>query len=146
MTVPHDEIRITIIPDEYHIRFAGKTADGRQVMVRPDLDFDPKEERTTDYIVVYWWDSAGQFMDAQITTIGVRGEYDNDEAVKIYRKIEGSIEGFVPSTIEVEPFSVRHQGIEFGFIPRTEDGLTAVDLMPGNCLCFFEPFDGEYDT
>ncbi len=146
MTVRHDEIIITIIPDEYHIRFAGRTADGRQVMLTPDLDYDPKGGRTTDYIVVYYWDSAGKFMNAEITTVGVRGDYDNDAAVETYRKIEGSIEGFVSDTIEVRPCSVRHEGIEFGFIPRTTDGLTAVDLMPGNCLCFFEPFDGEYDT
>ncbi len=146
MAVPHDEILITIIPDAYRIRFAGKTADGRQVMVTPDLSFDPKTETTTDYVVVYRWDPAGNFLDAQITTLGVRGQYDQRQADEIHREIEGSVRGFVSETLRVKPCRVRHGGVEFGFIPRTEDGLTTVELMPGNCLCFLEPFDGGYDT
>jgi len=41
---------------------------------------------------------------------------------------------------------MQHDGIEFGFIPRTDDDMTVVEVMPGNCICFTEPFDGEYDT
>ena len=146
MTISHEEIMITVIPDEYHIRFAGKKSDGSQVFVTADLKYDAAAGKTTDFIVVYNWDHQGNFIDAQVTKIGTRGEYDNAEAAKIHDQIEASIKDFVLDTIKVKPCRFMYEGIEFGFIPRTDDEFTVVELMPGNCLCFLEPFDGEYDT
>ena len=52
--------------------------------------------------------------------------------------------------IEVKPFSVSHNGTEIGLIPREpedEEDIWAVELLPGNYMAFFEPWDsGEYDT
>ncbi len=146
MRVSHDQIRITITPDDYHIRCAGRTRDGRQVFVTADLEYDAAASRTTDFIVVYTWDRAGDFMDAQVTTLGVRGEYDPSEAARLHERIQNGIEGLTLDTIRVKPCRIVHDGIEFGLIPRTDDGFTVVELMPGNTLCFLEPFDGEYDT
>ena len=146
MSIPHNEILVTIIPDEYHIHFAGKKSDGKQVFVTSDLKYDSAARKTTDFVVVYNWDSEGNFIDASVTTLGVRGEYDNEEAAKIHNQIFNSIEDFTLDTIQVKPCMFEYEGIEFGFIPRTDDGYTVVEVMPGNCLCFLEPFDGEYDT
>lgn len=68
------------------------------------------------------------------------------EAAKKHDEIENSILGFAKVEIHVRPCKVNFDGHEFGFIPRTDDGFTVVEMMPGNCLCFLEPFDGEYDT
>lgn len=146
MTTSHDEIIITIIPDDYHIHFAGKITDGKQVFVTSDLNYDANVCKTTDYIVVYIWDNEGTFIDAQVTKLGVRGVYKDDEAAKIYEKIVNSINDFTQHEIKVKPCRFEYDGIVFGFIPRTDEEFTCVEVMPGNCLCFTEPFNGEYDT
>ena len=146
MSIPHENILVTLIPDDYHIRFAGNDGDGRQIFVTPDLNYDSKQKQTTDYLVVYRWESDGDFIGADVTKIGVRGQYENESAAKAHREIEQSISGFTPGTIRVRPCQFFHDGVEFGFIPRTDDDFTVVEVMPGNCLCFLEPFDGEYDT
>jgi hypothetical protein len=52
--------------------------------------------------------------------------------------------------IEVKPFSITKDGVNFGLIlrePEDEEGVWAVILLPGNYMAFFEPWDsGEYDT
>jgi hypothetical protein len=52
--------------------------------------------------------------------------------------------------IEVAPFSIDRFGIKFGLIlrePEDEDDVWAVELLPGNYMAFFEPWDsGDYDT
>ena len=52
--------------------------------------------------------------------------------------------------IEVAPFSVEKFGTSFGLIPREpedEDDEWAVELLPGNFMAFFEPWDsGNYDA
>lgn len=52
--------------------------------------------------------------------------------------------------IRVSPFSIRLFDLDFGLIPRppeSDDDEWAVELMPGNSMCFFAPWDsGEYDT
>jgi hypothetical protein len=52
--------------------------------------------------------------------------------------------------IEIAPFKVERFGREFGLIPRPpeEEGESWwVELLPGNCMAFHEPWDsGEYDT
>ena len=98
MSIPHQEILITIIPDEYHIPFAGKKPDGKQVFVTSDLKFDPPAGKTTDFIVVYNWDSEGNFIDADVTNLGIRGEYDNEEATRIHKQILNNIEDFTLRT------------------------------------------------
>jgi hypothetical protein len=52
--------------------------------------------------------------------------------------------------IEVKPFAVERLGRRFGLIPREpeeDDDPWAVEMMPGNYMAFFEPWDsGDYDT
>jgi len=146
MSVPHENIVITIIPDDYHIQFAGTSSDGKQVFATTELKYDANARKTTDFVVMYSWDSDGNFIDGQVTTLGIRGEYDNAIAAEIQRNLEQSVAGFTPETIRVKPCRFRHDNIDFGFIPRTDNDFTVVEMMPGNCICFLEPFDGKYDT
>lgn len=146
MSVPHESIMLTIIPDDYHISFAGKTDDGHQVFVTADFVFDHDKRVTTDYICTYWWNHKGDFQRADIHRVGVRGQYSMEGAAKAQDVIQNAIQGFAMDEIHVKPFKVKNDGHEFGFIPSTVDGFTVVEMMPGNCICFTEPFDGEYDT
>jgi len=79
--------------------FAGKTSDGKQVFVTSDLKYDVEAGKTIDFVVVYNWDSHGNFIDARVTKIGIRGDYENEEAVKVHDEIEKSIDDFRLDTI-----------------------------------------------
>lgn len=52
--------------------------------------------------------------------------------------------------IEVKPFAIEMAGIIFGLVPREpedEGDVWAVELLSGNYMAFFAPWDsGEYDT
>lgn len=143
--IPHDEIILTIIPDDFHIRFVGFLPDGTQVMVTPEILPQPGEP-TIDFINTYYWSVDGDFIKGEVYRVGKRGEYTDIEAKNAYLTITAKLEHLEIDEISVKPFKMVHDGVEFGLIPRTRDGYTCVDLMPGNCISFLEPFDGEYDT
>jgi hypothetical protein len=52
--------------------------------------------------------------------------------------------------IEVAPFAVDRVGLTFGLVYREPDeagDVEAVEVLPGNYMAFFEPWDdGAYDT
>jgi hypothetical protein len=142
---PHDSIILTIIPDEYHIKCVGFLPDGKQVMVTPEILPRPGMP-TVDYINTYIWSVDGDFIEGIIVKIGARGEYKDEDAKAVYSNILSNFADLEIDEISVKPFKMEHEGIEFGLIPMTNDGFTCVNLMPGNCISFLEPFDGEYDT
>jgi hypothetical protein len=146
MAMPHDEIQLKISPDDYHIKVVGKTNDGLQVFVTSCLNYDHKSRSTTDYDVALKWDNDGNFINDEIIKIGKRGDYKTDEVQNGIDKLTAKLEGLEIGDISVRPCSVLYEGIVFGLIPRTDDDETFVELMPGNSICFLEPFDGEYDT
>lgn len=141
-----NELLVTIVPDKYNIDFAGRIPNGNQVFVTSDLHYDATLKTTTDFVVEYVWDEPGNFVEGKVYVVGVRGEYENADAAKLQDKIKADYTNFEPGTISVKPCTFVHDGIEFGFIPRIEDDYKVVEVMPGNCLCFTEPFDGSYDT
>ena len=137
---------ITIIPDEWHIRFAGKLPDGRQIWVVPEIHPQSDGSPTVDYVNTYIWDGSGDFLEAIFIKIGPRGNYKKETAAAIHREQENKWSDIIMGPIEVKPFSIDHEGTQWGLIPQEYDGHSSVPLMPGNCICFFEPFDGTYDT
>lgn len=137
---------IKLIPDNYHIRFAGKMPNGDQVFVTSALEYDSNTKTTTDYLVAYIWDSAGDFKDYKIEKLGIRDEYKHKEGQKKMEILKSNFSDIKISEINVKTFSIIYEGIEFGFIPRDEPGPAYVDLMPGSILLFTEPFNGNYDT
>ena len=46
--------------------------------------------------------------------------------------------------IEVELFTTKIEGIEFGLTKNEED--KSINLQPSSTLAFYEPWDGEYYT
>jgi hypothetical protein len=69
---------------------------------------------------------------------------------RVYEQHLSGLGDVVFDRIEVKPFSVDKFGRRFGLIPREpeDDGDPwVVEMMPGNYMAFFEPWDsGEYDT
>ncbi len=89
-------------------------------------------------------------MEFVIDSSGPRGSFsEQDRKEKYFSRLSelGDIE-YCP--IDVKPFSVEKYGVELGLItrePEDEEDVWAAELLPGNYMAFFEPWDsGEYDT
>ncbi len=56
------------------------------------------------------------------------------------------MESLTIRTIDVAPFSVERDGIAFGLIYRRTEGSEYVEVLPGNYMAFYPPWNGDYDT
>ncbi|WP_444909958.1 hypothetical protein [Microbulbifer sp. TRSA005] len=136
---------IAIDHDNYHARHIGTTKEGLQFFLTT-----PFEPGIAEYIALFKFDGLGNLVDSDIEALGRRGSFSEDEAkAKYSSKLEG-LGNVSLGRIEVKPFSVRINETEFGLVvsePEDEDDIWAVELLPGNYMAFFEPWDsGEYDT
>ena len=136
---------IAIDHDDYHAQHIGTTEDGLQFFLTT-----PFEPGKCEYIALFKFDSKGNLEDSDIEALGVRGTFSEDEAKEKYSSKLKSLGKVRLQRIEVKPFSVKSNGVDIGLIarePEEEDDIWAVELLPGNYMAFFEPWDsGEYDT
>ncbi|MDQ2985507.1 MAG: hypothetical protein M3R13_02140 [Armatimonadota bacterium] len=141
---------IALDPDDYHAEHVGHTADGRQFFLttpfRPAMPGDPGSE----FVALYLFDLQGNFLEALIDNFGPRNRADATEMEACYIRRLNGLGGVTKTRIEIKPFSVERFGTTFGLIPRPPEehgDAWAVELLPGNYMCFFEPWDsGIYDT
>lgn len=139
MSVPE---RITIVPDNYHAKHAGITTDGRQFFLTT-----PFVPGAGEYLGLYLWDAAGEFIDATIRDFGPRRLLKRRARVSARDELLASLGQFETAPISVAPFSIEHDGEQFGLVPSEFEGMVTVNALPGDYMAFFEPWDsGEYDT
>jgi hypothetical protein len=136
---------VAIDHDDYHAKHIGITQDGLQFFLTT-----PFEPGKCEYIALFTFDRQGNLVDSDIEALGPRGSFSKEEARKRYDSKLKSLGDVNYQRIEVKPFSVTFNNIDFGLIarePEDEDDVWAVELLPGNYMAFFEPWDsGEYDT
>ncbi len=141
---------IAIDHDDYHAEHIGKTSYGYQFFLTTPFEPAIGEKKGSEYVALYIFDSSGKLIDTKINNFGARGTFDDNDRRELYLKRLEELGDVTFCRIEVEPFSVERFGINFGLIPREpedEEDIWAVELMPGNYMAFFEPWDsGEYDT
>lgn len=142
--------RISIFPDEYHLPHVGKTSAGLQAWLTEPFVPTMGSDEGCEYVALYLFDGAGKLTSHTIKSLGPRAALDKGEAKRVHAELLESVSPLLPEGIVVEPFSVEHEGIEFGLIPREpedEDEDWTVEAQPGNYLSFYAPWDeGEYDT
>jgi len=137
--------RITVPHDDYHAEHVGRTADGRQFFLTT-----PFEPGGNEYVAVFLWDAGGEFLEAKVDNFGPRETLDDAarRAARDARLLELGDVSY--GEIVVAPFSVERFGSQIGLVPRPpedEGDVWAVELLPGNYMAFFEPWDsGDYDT
>jgi hypothetical protein len=141
---------IAIDHDDYHAQHIGITPDGHQFFLTNPFQPAYGNEEGCEYIALFKFDKSGNLVASDIDTLGPRGSFSEDDAKeKYYSKLDG-LGKVTYQRIVVKPFSVTHNGTEIGLIarePEDEDDIWAVELLPGNYMAFFEPWDsGEYDT
>ena len=139
MVVPD---RFTIIPDDYHAEHAGVAEDGRSFFFTPLFDVD------NEFLAIFYWNADGSFDELVAEEFGPRDQLDEVAYDAAAERMLASLGATSAVPISVEPFAVEKFGTTFGFVPTTYDGgLVAVELLPGNFMAYYWPWDGEgYDT
>ena len=142
--------RLTILPDEYHLPHVGHMRDGRQAFLTSPFVPDLGDRTGCEYLALYVFDADGLLVEHKITSLGQRSQVDEDEAQRLKEELIASVSPLSPRGISVRPFSITHDGVEFGLIPRQpddEDEDWSVEAQPGNYIAFTPPWhEGGYDT
>ena len=142
--------KIAIDHDDYHAKFVGWTADGRQFILtmpfQPGTGLAPGRE----FIALYLFNREGDLLEAKVDDLGLRGMVDQVGAGQLHDQRLKELGDIRFGRVEVAPFTIRRFNIEFGLIvrmPEEDDDVWAVEMQPGNFMAFFAPWDsGEYDT
>lgn len=96
------------------------------------------------------FDAEGNLLDAQIDNLGPIDLINDDEYWPLYEQRLLDLGDVSFERIEVAPFSIERFGTTFGLVLRVtedDDEVWAVEVLPGNYMAFFEPWDdGEYYT
>ena len=141
---------IAINHDEYYAKHVGKMSDGRQFFLT--TPFCPKRANNEgcEFVALFEFTSEGNFSVATIDRFGPRAPVDGVAVLRCIDKRLADLGPVSRQRIEVRPFSTEAFGTIFGLItraPEDEGERWAIELMPGNYMAFFEPWDsGDYDT
>lgn len=141
--------RIALDPDDHYADHVGHTADGRQFFLTTPFEWPQEGRPGCEYIALYLFDADGALSDATIDRLGPREDVDPAHARALIQERLAGLGETRAERIVMQPFAVERHGCTFGLIWRPpEDGDPgAAELMPGNTMAFFEPWDsGLYDT
>ena len=139
--------RFTIVPDDYHVPYAGTAEDGRRFFLSQELFGDGKA-----YVGMYLWNADGTFDEVRVDAVARRrdvapGQAVPADAADLVQARLAEIGDYVLEPIEVEPFLTEVLGETFGWRVEEIGGDHQVHIEPGNFIAYYEPWDGlEYDT
>jgi len=141
---------ITIDHDDYHAEFVGITSEGNQFFLTNPFEPASSDQEGCEYLALFVFDAAGSLIKSEIEVLGPRKSLNKSLAREKHAAKLKSLGNVEYGKIVVKPFSVHQDGVDFGLIvrvPEEEEDVWAVELLPGNYMAFFEPWDsGEYDT
>jgi len=150
----HAPDRFTIVPDDYHVPYAGTAEDGRKFFVSDELFTTAGEEDAgSSYVGLFLWRADGTFDDARIDEVPrpdgpLPGQAAAADAQELVDARLDELGEYVLEPVEVEPFTTDIGGVTFGWkVGRYDDGSYYVSVEPGDFIAYYEPWDGlEYDT
>ncbi|MBD9394466.1 MULTISPECIES: hypothetical protein [Acidovorax] len=141
---------IAIDHDDYHAEHVGVTKDGRQFILTTPFDSARENHPGCEFVALYVFDETGHLLEARIDSFGPRASLDHSARRSLADQRLASLGDISFERVEVVPFKVEYLGIDFGLVvrePEDEGDVWAVEMLPGNYMAFFEPWDsGEYDT
>ncbi|MET9318055.1 hypothetical protein ABZX12_40060 [Kribbella sp. NPDC003505] len=139
--------RFRIVPDDYHVPYAGTAADGRKFFLGDEL-FGPG----TAYVGLYLWNADGTFDEVKVDEVrraaGVPpGQAASAGADGLVAARLAELGKYVLEPIDVEPFSVERNGVTFGWVGDEFEGTYSIHIEPGDFIAYYAPWDGlGYDT
>ena len=142
--------RFTIVPDDWHVPYAGTAQDGRRFFLSEEL-FDPGG---SGYVGLFLWDRDGRFEEIRVDEVprpdGLPpGQAWPAGAHEIVAARLAELGNFVLEPITVEPFTTLVDGVTFGWAVGRygKSGPFSINVEPGNFICYYAPWNGlVYDT
>ncbi|UAL31416.1 hypothetical protein K8W59_08240 [Nocardioides rotundus] len=140
--------RIRIVPDDYHVPYAGTAEDGRRFFLSDEL-FEPGGAA---YVGLFLWEADGSFSEIRVDEVtraedvppGMAASAGRKDLVK---KRLAELGDFTLEPITVEPFTRTLNGVTFGWKATRFQGSLSIHIEPGNFIAYYAPWDGEeYDT
>jgi hypothetical protein len=139
--------RFTIVPDDYHVPYAGTAEDGRKFFLSNEL-FAPG----AGYVGLFLWKADGTFDEVRVDKVGRAegvppGQAAPAGADDLIASRQAELGKYVLEPIEVAPFAVEVDGVTFGWVGSEFEGSYSIHIEPGDFIAYYEPWDGlEYDT
>ncbi len=146
---PQAPRKIAINHDDDCAQYVGTLPDGRQFfMTTPFVPVLETEGR--EFLALYLFDAAGDFLDARIDDLGTRATLDLDKLEALEKQHLQRLGNVTFGKINVAPFSHTQFGVTFGLIvqaPEKKGEDWVVTAEPGDYMAFYAPWDsGVYDT
>ena len=139
--------RFMIVPDDYHVPYAGTAGDGRRFFLSQELFGGDKA-----YVGLYLWNADGTFDQVRVDAVARRKDVPPGQAVPagaddLVEARLAELGDYVLEPIEVEPFLTEVEGETFGWRIQDFEGVYQINIEPGDFIAYYEPWDGlEYDT
>lgn len=140
--------RITIVPDDYHVPYAGTAEDGRRFFLSEEL-FVPGGKA---FVGLFLWHPDGTVDEVVVDEVGRAEGLPPAQAgpAGAQHLVDSRLAGlgaYVLEPIVVEPFLREIDGVAFGWRVSRFDGVVSVNIEPGDFIAYYAPWDGlEYDT
>ena len=147
MQQPPDIVPIT--HDDYHAQYVGELDDGRQFFITQAFVGAIGSNPGREFLATYLFHADGSLQDAVIDDLGTRDTMDKGAARALLAQRLSDLGELTYGDIAIRPFKVERFGVEFGLIlwePEEDDEDWTAHVEPGDCMAFFPPWDGEYDT
>ncbi|TQL04661.1 hypothetical protein [Cellulomonas sp. SLBN-39] len=148
---PGPPARFTIVPDDYHVPYAGTAEDGRRFFLSEEF-FDPAPDGAS-YVGLFLWHADGTFDEVLVDEVqradGLPpGQAGPAGAERLVAARLAGLGDYVLEPVEVEPFTRVVDGVTFGWeVGRYDDGTDVVTVAPGDFIAYYAPWDGlGYDT
>jgi len=145
--------RFRIVPDDYHVPYAGTAEDGRKFFLSEELfDTGSKKRDPSSYVGLFLWKADGTFDRVEVNAVPRPDDVPPGQAVPagadelvVARLAE--LGDYQLEPIEVEPFLTKVDGVKFGWRVTQYDGEYSINIEPGDFIAYYPPWDGlEYDT
>jgi hypothetical protein len=139
--------RFTIVPDDYHVPYAGTAEDGRKFFLSEELF-----TQDAAYVGVFLWKADGTFDEVRVDVVDrprglPPGQAGHAGAEDLVDARLAELGDYVLDPIEVEPFTQDVDGVTFGWNVDRYDGVYSINIEPGDFIAYYAPWDGlGYDT
>lgn len=147
--------RFTIIPDDYHVPYAGTAEDGRRFFLSDELFSLTVDGRGagSSHVGLFLWHADGSFDRVHVETVERErrglppGQAAPAGRADLVAAQLARLGDYVLEPITVAPFTTEVDGVTFGWLYDEYDGEGTLTIEPGDFIAYYEPWDGEeYDT